>query len=895
MFLVPTLPHDATRIGTYCEALLAAFDQESFERFYADQMGRILENEIDTKGGFQAVLFRLLLKAQYDGSLRELLVSVLCHRAGTAQVVDILDDVLAVQPIVKLATFLAERQYPPHLGQDIVDALYEERLVRKRPWVHREGCAAWIEVLVVCDKLPAIDEPFPPLIACLNKIDHKWKPRNGAITLRAHIDRICRRYGIPTATGSLIVPGLDSSTAIPRARAVEETATDVHGVRRERRVLPTLRTAWRAATSDGQGDYLLAMVCFGLAAFLFHHSLNPQKLEQEYLKRNLSLQLESWTAQQQLPVDALLLPTKAVRDRAGVVNQKLCDSELSEVLDDMYEAFQREVSQKDKYDYKYKLHRTGEEAPGPGSYWTDSDPSTTLLIPSSLTYRLEKIAPPLEQGLAPASRASGAPPVSKLPGSQLQSKPTGAQPGRPLTGLQPGLRQSKPDPTRNEPALIPEPCTQAESSERLRCEFRPQIERSLAISALERFRREHRKISSIYFISLEGIQRSIPQVNPSLLQARSGLHGERLVHQAFSRSGDTFAQSCGVARTGRPYRIWTSPYFAPGGSGVYETVCYPLDTPISAGYAGMVGILCADIAVPREVVLARLEEASKMFDLAVLKLTKDGSRLDVQSCRDFSASYVGAESEGPCPPEFAKLDDEKAKTFARKFHASADRGAPDLGGVATLEGGNYFGAVVAADAPDQGPWYVVIGKFRTSVSRNYISLVLCMFTMMAAVTVLVLSFRRKLKRQQALLARGLHYGILEIEDGRIIGANDRAEEILLTPLPRLGAGASRKLTKKTLGGMLEEGRCVLVPANGQLRESDIRTYHSTIRDRDSDGLTSTFYAWVKQRRGWIKIVSTVILMPDDREHVLCTLDTNIDEAHRLFLANVRQGDESDVF
>jgi len=874
VFLVPTLPHDTSRLGIYCQALLAAFNAASFERFYADVLGKILENEVDTAGGFQDVLFRLLLKSQHDGTLRELLVTALCYRAGNPDLVEVMDDVLAVQPIVNLATILSERQYPPQLGQEVTDALYAERRVRKRPWTHREGRAAWIEVLVICDKLPANGEPSPPLITCLNTIDQRWSPQGNSTVLRRQIDKICTRYGISSADGTIAATSSMSMPAIPLARVVEDAALGAHDRVREGRVLSTLKSGWRAATSDGQGSYQFAMISFGVAAFLFHHSLQPLKREQEYLRRNLDLQQEPLRAGRYPVLDNLLLPSKDGHGKATSGAHQLCNRELVSWLDEAYKKFRAEYLADPSY--KEILTRTNQAATdGLGSSWTDSSTSTTLLIPSSLAYASERRTEPR----APASPALYGPAPQKgsrtVPGPQRPS----------------------------------DPCTASGPENQLHCSFREQIEHSLAISALSKFlgkkpgAPEMPRISSFYFITPEGIQRSNPYFQPSLLPAHRIFNGESYVYRTLSYDGGIFSgdgpAECKGFGTGEFNRTGTYPYFDLLGSGVQETACYPVNIASGSSKPKVVGVLCADIAVPFEVVLSRLEEASDTFDLSLVKLSKGGA--DVQSCRDFSwanfwhiPNRQPAIEEQPCSSRLSRIDDAKSARLARDYYNTRLKNSRDdpfgTGGVTPIPGANYFGVIVAAATPDKGPWYIAIGKHHASKSRNYASLTLCTLTLLVGVSVLVLSFRRKLKRQQALLARGLHYGLLEIDDGRIIGANDRAEEILLTDLPRLGIHASSTLKKKTLSGMLEEERCVLVPASGQLRESDIRTYDHTIKDRTSDGLTSTFYAWVKLRRSWVKIISTVILMPDSREHVLCTLDTNIDEAHRLFLANLRQGD-----
>jgi hypothetical protein len=854
VFLIPTLPHDTSRLGTYADALAAVFDLDEFRRFYADYFGRVLDDEVDTQGGFSDVLFRLVKQSQHDGTLRELLITALCFRAGNMDLVNRLCDVLAIAPIIELATLLADAEYPPDVGQRAANALYIGRGMRARAWrswAHYERRAAWLEILVVCDKLATGDDRVPPLLDCLHTVDQQCPSVSGSPALRRQIEAICRKYGLPqphAASTAPAVPGPGND--VPRAVLNGDSTRRTHKAVHRHTVVRVIESAWRAATSDGQGAYQFAMIAFGLTAFLFHDSLQPQKIEQDYLKENLSLQQEPLRSERYPVLDGLLLPGPSGRNGAQAdAEQELCSAELVQLLDHAYEQFRDAYARTEPY--KFQLKQTQQViTEGLGYSWTDDDRDTTLLIPSSLSHMAMRRPPRRGQELREdASPDSG-------------------------TG---------------------EGCANPEVAAQLLCRFREPIEQSRAIAALAGTQQNYAaRISSFYFISPEGIERSIPHFVPTLLPAHRGVSGESYVYRALSSDAGVFSemgpQNCQQIGAGKYRRIGTFPYFDLVGSGMQETACYPVEMQNAANAPEVVGVLCADITVPHGRILSRLEQASNIFDLSIVELSaSEHDELKLQTCHEPSRVHF------PCSPRVARVARERSRDLARRYYekrlSATSRARSDpfgTGGVSYIED-DYFGVVVAADRPDRGPWYVAIGRIRTSKSRNYVSLVLCVLMLLAGISVLASSFRRKLKRQQALLARGLPYGLLEIEDGKIIGANDRAEEILFTNLPRLGALASQNLAKKTLSGMLDD-RCVLIPASGQLRADSIRTYDTTIRDRTSDGLTSVFYAWVKLRRGWIKVTSTVILKPDGKEHVFCALDTNIDEAHRLFLANVQQGE-----
>lgn len=174
-------------------------------------------------------------------------------------------------------------------------------------------------------------------------------------------------------------------------------------------------------------------------------------------------------------------------------------------------------------------------------------------------------------------------------------------------------------------------------------------------------------------------------------------------------------------------------------------------------------------------------------------------------------------------------------------------------------------------------------------SWDWSSLSLSALCLIAGMAVLVVAFRSKLRRQQFILSRGLQYGLLELSDGKITGANDRAEEILNTKLPRLGIRPARRALGKTFAPRIDEQYCVLIPPDGRRPSmQDVCSYDGRIRDRATDGLTSVFYAWVNAAEMWIKITSTVILLPNGAERVFCALDTAIDGEHQELLATIRR-------
>ena len=292
--------------------------------------------------------------------------------------------------------------------------------------------------------------------------------------------------------------------------------------------------------------------------------------------------------------------------------------------------------------------------------------------------------------------------------------------------------------------------------------------------------------------------------------------------------------------------------------------------------------------------LSRLSRAGAVFDISVVRVSAGPGAEEAKACSRWAH---------PCEKRLSQISDDESERQARKYYnriinpsEAMPRTTPSAGGIASLSN-DLFGISVFSGLTAAGPtpngwrraehtWDIAIIKIRSEQTLDYASLVLGVASLMAGGGILVFSLRGKLRRQQSLLPRGLPYGLLELRDGKIIGANDRAEEILQVKLPRLGIYSARRESGKTFAPMIQDV-CVLFPAPGAaLSESDACSYDGKIRDRAADGLTSVFYAWVTRTRSWIKVTSTVILLPSGAEHVFSALDATIEHVHRDLLSTV---------
>jgi hypothetical protein len=77
-----------------------------------------------------------------------------------------------------------------------------------------------------------------------------------------------------------------------------------------------------------------------------------------------------------------------------------------------------------------------------------------------------------------------------------------------------------------------------------------------------------------YFISVEGVERSVPRwTDPQVVAADRLYSGTSYFYAALSKAAPGWGAQ---QRCGDLVRAWTAPYFDLTGNGVVKTVCYPV-------------------------------------------------------------------------------------------------------------------------------------------------------------------------------------------------------------------------------------------------------------------------------------------------------------------------------
>lgn len=419
--------------------------------------------------------------------------------------------------------------------------------------------------------------------------------------------------------------------------------------------------------------------------------------------------------------------------------------------------------------------------------------------------------------------------------------------------------------------------------------------------------------SGLYFISPEGVSRVVPGQPADELLAHYMSNGASYFSQALQRV--TRGDACNRFRS-KPHStaspgdklegFVTYPYLDMFGTGLVETYCQPIDVAHGRGSAlanTTIGVLCTDIHHPESEVIGGLVEASAALDLTVVRIWEPadaGNRQADGRGRWQRTLRVTPCDEMPfrCPPQLKTFEDwSRLRLFATVYYNTTlsnrqslrpggvfveREGGGDRDGDGELDGIAEDAKFAVAVYRGADYWDVAIGRLRQSTRRDFAALGLSGGCILAAIAILALGYRRKMRRREAYLARGLAYGLLRIGAlDNIIGANDRAESVLNVRLPRLGIYGAGGMPRNTFSGFIDYLHCVVIPIAGALNQRCVVNYDQ-IRRRSIDGLTTDFYAYLKSRV-WVRVSTRIVVLPDKQEDLFYALDTHICDGHAAFL------------
>lgn len=402
------------------------------------------------------------------------------------------------------------------------------------------------------------------------------------------------------------------------------------------------------------------------------------------------------------------------------------------------------------------------------------------------------------------------------------------------------------------------------------------VARLLASRSLEHYRDRlnHEfaagRLTTMYFVALSGAIRISPVLDLSGTPAHVTFAGASYMSKALSGASPL------CPAVGRP-RVQTLPYLDTYKFGLVRTLCQLISVAGAPGAPrDVAGVLCFDFAPPEAVVYAMLDAGARLFDLELVRFYGGGG---AERC----AAIDG------CRPSLRNLESDELDELERKWQPPAAGTPSGISGIRMLGNGEYFG--VRIDHRDKtlhnttldnttldNNEYdtVVFGRVRRSQTREITSVFAMLLFAAIAAGVIVRGVRRKGRRMEFPLIRGLQVGVVEL-DARdvIIGANDRAEEILGMELPSFGGSGD----PVRFSSRIEPARIVRLTDAGLLPEGPVtfcRYDHDELR---CPGSSRTYYAFTRGTQRLMRISSSTFVNAHGEIHTFGTIDTYLDEAH----------------
>jgi len=364
-------------------------------------------------------------------------------------------------------------------------------------------------------------------------------------------------------------------------------------------------------------------------------------------------------------------------------------------------------------------------------------------------------------------------------------------------------------------------------------------------------------LNSIYFIDLSGGLRFIPPWASNHLPAHRTFAGASYVYSTLSDA----SPAC-PTRKGSP--TLTSAYLDLVGMGVVRTQCYRI-IPIDR----VVGVLCFDFSPSQEIVYHMLDEATKLFKLQLVRFYDHGG---IEPCRSIPN----------CPDSLSGLSSSELADLEYEWKKRSDHDvAAGTSAVRMFDDDHYFGATVQRMGSRDGAGWsaVVFGKVQRSPTRDIASAVMMMLFATIASGSIILGVRKKAKRLDVTLIRGLQVGVVELDiRDTIVGANDRAQEIFDTELP---AFDMPKLRDARPFGSLIHDTIVLLDDAGLLPPGSVTfSRYESLKLERAIGHSSSYYAIARKSKQVIRISGSTFASPNMKLHTFGTVETFIDEAHK---------------
>ncbi|MDC0715093.1 hypothetical protein POL68_41985 [Stigmatella sp. ncwal1] len=612
----------------------------------------------------------------------------------------------------------------------------------------------------------------------------------------------------------------------------------------------------RAALRNGFGSYTTSMALMAVACFFARQVLFPVEQGMTQLNRLFRVEQEPSSSIKRPAMSAAIIgkhltwtvceaeswdEAKALKENPNSSPEQSSIREGGKVPDQIYALFMAHLNEEadiQPWDERFSALQALTTPEEQGRWSRPADPFPRLFEDDGREHSTLRIPSPL----VPFSDSSGQQPSFRASFWRSLS----------LEALRPML---------NKPAI------------ELPSAHLPQVDLSQDVPVFKNF----------YFISMSGFLRSLVPLRTPLV-----------AHHAFTESNafqqtllPTTEQPC-VSRDYSKERYHSRPHIDMNGNGIVTTLCYRV-----ADSHGRLGAFCTDISLPPRLIHQSLRE-QHLFKTTLVKV-KEPSRKE-----DLPELTVCGQPGFTCPERAFEVSSDPERREARAAALQWWRefsGHPSNSGASDMtvtSGGHFAAAIHHSGLGNTDRYEIAFFKPAPRGIKDWVSFVSAVACLLGITALTVRCFFLKDQRRDSALIRGLPVGVVRFtEDGRIIAANDRAEELLRRPIPKFGVHDTSPWLPISHSENLQLADLV---CDGKVYFRHGSTFVSgpleKLRTQRREGTTGEYWARLDVTDGyakvsWFRIIGSPILRPKGKGHVFCMFE-RADEQTRILLEKARR-------
>lgn len=316
----------------------------------------------------------------------------------------------------------------------------------------------------------------------------------------------------------------------------------------------------------------------------------------------------------------------------------------------------------------------------------------------------------------------------------------------------------------------------------------------------------------------------------------------------------------------------TRPYIDLADQGFVQTRCTPIEAAPSGRTEGdgsrprsLAGVFCTDHAIFKQSPASGVDPSiceNPLLDVRVISLPTRGLRVrlgdvDVFQCKASSPERTSARERREV------VDAVNAFLKGRRLDALKRS-------VNRVSFGETNDAYVFPLETRKDRWWALLVRPRVpsrpteAAQFAGLSIAAGVAAIGALISAMLFSRRAQAANEKVALLRNVATGVIVVDSKDVVTeANDRAEELLDLPIPKVGVGAKDDEGEKRRFAELIEDSVIEVVEGGRLKEE--MTPYSKIPEKRRQGKPSTYYARLEGKAIWLRASGTPMIEEDSRE------------------------------